>query len=59
MLNPIPETLYCKTEIEAVKPIILNGDLTKIPVIFPERSESAAWSTEGRSFCKSIIFMFS
>jgi hypothetical protein len=30
MLNPIPEMSYCKTEIEAVKPIILNGDLTKI-----------------------------
>ncbi|MDP4039450.1 MAG: hypothetical protein Q8P57_02620 [Candidatus Pacearchaeota archaeon] len=30
MLNPIPEMPYCKTEIEAVKPIILNGDLTKI-----------------------------
>ena len=30
ILNPIPEMSYCKTEIEAVKPIILNGDLTKI-----------------------------
>lgn len=30
MLNPIPEMPYCKTEIEAVKPIIINGDLTKI-----------------------------
>ena len=30
MLNPIPEMPYCKTEIEAVKPIILNGDLRKI-----------------------------
>jgi len=30
MLNPIPEMPYCQTEIEAVKPIILNGDLTKI-----------------------------
>ena len=30
MLNPIPEMPHCKTEIEAVKPIILNGDLTKI-----------------------------
>lgn len=28
--NPIPEMPYCKTEIEAVKPIIINGDLTKI-----------------------------
>ncbi len=30
MLNPIPEMPYCKTEIEAVKPIIINGDLKKI-----------------------------
>ncbi len=30
LLNPIPEMPYCQTEIEAVKPIILNGDLTKI-----------------------------
>ena len=30
MLNPIPEMPYCKTEIEAVKPIILNGDFSKI-----------------------------
>ena len=30
MLNPIPEMPYCKSEIEAVKPIILDGDLTKI-----------------------------
>ena len=30
MLNPIPEMPYCKTEIEAVRPVILNGDLTKI-----------------------------
>lgn len=30
MLNPIPEMPYCKTEIESVKPIILNGDLKKI-----------------------------
>jgi len=28
--NPIPEMPYCKTEIEAVKPIIINGDLSKI-----------------------------
>jgi hypothetical protein len=28
--NPIPDIPYYKTEIEAVKPIILNGDLTKI-----------------------------
>lgn len=30
LLNPVPENPYYKTEIEAVKPIILNGDLTKI-----------------------------
>ena len=30
MLNPIPEMPYCKTEIEAVKPTIINGDLTLI-----------------------------
>jgi len=30
MLNSIPEMPYCKTEIEAVKPIIIGGDLKKI-----------------------------
>jgi hypothetical protein len=30
MLNPVPEMSYCRTEIEAVKPIIINKDLTKI-----------------------------
>jgi len=30
MLNPIPDIVYCKSEIEAVKPIIINGDLTRI-----------------------------
>lgn len=30
MINPIPDMPYCKTEIEAVKPIIINSDLTKI-----------------------------
>jgi hypothetical protein len=30
LLNPIPEISFYKTEIEAMKPIILNGDLTKI-----------------------------
>jgi hypothetical protein len=30
LLNPIPDMPYCKTEIEAVKPIIIKGDLTKI-----------------------------
>ncbi len=28
--NPIPDMPYCKTEIKAVKPIIINQDLTKI-----------------------------
>lgn len=28
--NPIPEIPYYKTEIEAVRPVILNGDLGKI-----------------------------
>lgn len=30
LLNPIPDIPYYKTEIEAVKPVILNGDLNKI-----------------------------
>ena len=30
LLNPIPDIEYYKSEIEAIKPIILNGDLTKI-----------------------------
>jgi len=30
LLNPVPEIPFYKTEIEATKPIILNGDLTKI-----------------------------
>lgn len=30
LLNPIPDIPFYKTEIEAVKPVILNGDLTKI-----------------------------
>lgn len=28
--NPIPDMPYCKTEIEAVNPTILQGDLSKI-----------------------------
>jgi len=28
--NPIPDMPYCKSEIEAVKPIIINGDLSQI-----------------------------
>lgn len=30
MMNPIPEMPYCQTEIEAVRPVIINGDLTLI-----------------------------
>jgi len=30
LLNPIPEIPFYKTEIEAVKPVIINGDLTKV-----------------------------
>lgn len=30
MLNPVPEMPYCKSEIEAVRPVIINGDLTLI-----------------------------
>ena len=30
LMNPIPEIEYYKSEIEAVQPIILNGDLNKI-----------------------------
>lgn len=30
LLNPIPDIVYYKSEIEAVKPIIINGDLQKI-----------------------------
>lgn len=30
LLNPIPDIPYYKTEIEATKPIIIDGDLTKI-----------------------------
>jgi hypothetical protein len=30
MLNPIPEMPYCKSEMEAVRPVILNGDLSLI-----------------------------
>ncbi|MBU4466579.1 hypothetical protein KKF47_00755 [Patescibacteria group bacterium] len=30
LLNPIPEIPYYKTEIEAVKPVIINGNLSKI-----------------------------
>lgn len=30
LLNPIPDIQFYKTEIEAVKPLIINGDLTLI-----------------------------
>ena len=30
LLNPIPEIPYYKTEIEAVKPVVVNGDLSLI-----------------------------
>ena len=30
MLNPIPEMPYCESEIKAVKPIIINGDFSKL-----------------------------
>lgn len=30
LYNPIPEISYYKTELEAVKPIIINGDLAKV-----------------------------
>lgn len=30
LLNPIPDIQFYKTEIEAMKPIILNGDLSRI-----------------------------
>jgi len=30
LYSPIPDIPYCKSEIEAVKPIIINGDLSKI-----------------------------
>jgi len=30
MLNPVPDMPYCKTEIEAVKPIVIDGNLSLI-----------------------------
>ncbi|KKT04140.1 MAG: hypothetical protein UV82_C0011G0068 [Candidatus Magasanikbacteria bacterium GW2011_GWD2_43_18] len=30
LLNPIPDMPYYKTEIQAMKPIVLNGDFEKI-----------------------------
>jgi len=32
LCNPIPEIEYYKSEIEAVRPVIINGDLSMIPV---------------------------
>ena len=32
LLNPIPDIPYYKTEIEAMSPVVLNGDLTQIKV---------------------------
>ena len=29
-LNPIPDMPYYRTELEAVKPVVINGDLAKI-----------------------------
>jgi len=41
LLNPIPEIFYYKTEIEAVKPTIINGDLTLIKDVEIVSSEKA------------------
>jgi hypothetical protein len=30
LLNPVPDIAYYKTEIEAMKPVIINGDLSQI-----------------------------
>jgi len=30
LLNPVPEIPFYKTEIEAVRPVIINGDLSKV-----------------------------
>lgn len=30
LLNPIPDMPFCRGEIEAVNPVVLNGDLSKI-----------------------------
>ena len=30
LFNPIPDIIYYKSEIEAVKPFVITGDLTKI-----------------------------
>lgn len=30
LINPIPDMPYCKTEIEAVKPVIIDGDFLQI-----------------------------
>ena len=33
LYNPIPDMPYCKTEIEAVKPIVINKDLSLIEAL--------------------------
>ena len=33
LLNPIPNIDFYQSEIEAVKPIVLNGDLSQIPLV--------------------------
>ena len=30
LLNPIPDMPYCRSEIEAVRPVVIHGDLTLI-----------------------------
>ena len=30
LLNPLPENSYIKTELEAVRPVVIHGDLSKI-----------------------------
>jgi hypothetical protein len=30
LMNPVPDIEYYRSEIEAVRPVIINGDLTKI-----------------------------
>lgn len=40
LLNPIPDIPYYRTEIEAMKPIILNGDLSKVEVYVKAKSRA-------------------
>ena len=30
LFNPVPDMPYCREELEAVHPVVINGDLTKI-----------------------------